>query len=184
MTETFEILAISGSLRRESYNTGLLRAARRRAPDGVDLRIFDLKGIPLFDADLEAEGYPARVQELHAAVGAADALLIASPEYNWGITGVLKNAIDWASRPPGESTLSGKPAAIVGATPGPGGTRLAQLMVRNVLTALVVKILPAPGFYLGGAADKFENGELRDESTAERLDGVVSALVEWSRRFS
>jgi chromate reductase len=180
--EATRILAFSGSLRQASFNTGLLRAAQRIAPDGVDVEIFDLRGIPLFDQDVEDAGDPDRVVELRRAIADADALLIACPEYNGGVTGALKNAIDWASRPPGKSVLPGKPTAIVGATPGAGGTRFAQMMLRHTLGVLSVPTLPSPSFYLAQAHEKFTDGELDDEKTEQFLARVLAALVDWAAR--
>src|SRR5262245_39739521 len=117
-----EVLGIAGSLRRESYNRGLLRAAQEMAPEGMTIRSFELDAIPLYNGDVEAAGDPAPVAQLKEAIRGADALLLATPEYNYGVPGVLKNAVDWASRPPAKSVLSGKPAAIMGASPGMGGT--------------------------------------------------------------
>jgi multimeric flavodoxin WrbA len=115
-------LGIAGSLRRGSYNRGLIRAAVEVAPEGTTVVPFDLSDLPMFNADVEAEGDPAAVAAFKRAISAADALLIATPEYNHCVPGLLKNAIDWASRPARRSVLTGKPVAIMGATPGSGGT--------------------------------------------------------------
>src|SRR5205814_8833807 len=122
---------IAGSLRTGSYNRALLRAAQELAPAGLELLTFDLAPIPLYDGDVEAQGDPEPVGALKTAIRDADALLIVTPEYNYGVPGVLKNAIDWASRPPGQSPLNGKPAALMGATPGMTGTARAQLQIRQ-----------------------------------------------------
>ena len=176
------VLGFAGSLRAGSLNAALLRAAAEVAPPTVTVEIFSLEGIPLFNEDVERGGDPDRVVEWKSAIARADALLVASPEYNFGITGVLKNAIDWASRPPGKSALAGKPTAIVGASPGTGGTRLSQAMVRQVLTALGVPLLPLPLFLLGAASDKFQDGRLTDERSRDLLRRVVSALESWAIR--
>ncbi len=109
------ILGISGSQRKASFNTGLLRAAQTMVPDGVDFQIFDIKGIPFYDGDVEAEGDPATVVALKSAIQNSDAVIFATPEYNWGTSGALKNAIDWASRERSEGSLMGKPVTIIGA---------------------------------------------------------------------
>src|SRR5947207_14536285 len=122
MARVVRVCGIAGSLRKASYNRALLRAAVELAPEAVQITVFDrLRDVPLYDADVEAEGDPEPVVALKTAIRQADALLIATPEYNYGVPGVLKNAVDWASRPPGSSVLEGKPAALMGATPGHGG---------------------------------------------------------------
>lgn len=119
---TINVVAFAGSLRQESYNRALLRAAQESAPESMSIDTFDLSPIPLYNYDVEQQGDPEPVQEFKHAIRKADALLIATPEYQHGIPGVLKNALDWASRPPKQSPLQGKPAAIMGATPGMTGT--------------------------------------------------------------
>ena len=142
----------------------------------------DLASVPLFDEDREAAGELEPVRRFRRAVAAADGLLIASPEYNQSVPGVLKNAIDWLSRPP-EEVLAGKPVAVIGATPGPWGTRLAQKELRHVLTATGSFVLPAPAIYIRGAASLFdENGRLTDPATRERLGRLLAAFAEWIRR--
>src|SRR5690606_28963397 len=126
------VCGIAGSLRQGSYNRALLRAAQELAPPGMEIRVFErLREVPPYDADLEAMGDPEPVRALKQAIAEADALLIATPEYNHGVPGVLKNAIDWASRPPRSSVLSGKPTAIFGASPGVTGTARAQAALRQ-----------------------------------------------------
>ena len=178
------VLGVSGSLRAVSYNSALLRAAIELAPETMTVEIFGLDGLPLYNEDLEKQGDPERVTAWKAAIAAADALLIAGPESNFGISGVLKNAIDWASRPPGKSAIAGKPTALVGASPGPGATRYAQAMTRQILSALVVPILPAPLLMLGQAGDKFQDGRLTDERTREVLGRVLRGLESWARRLA
>src|SRR5256885_15678621 len=129
---SLRVLGIPGSLRAASFNRALLRAAIADAPPGMTIEIFDgLGAVPLYNADVEAQGDPAPVVALKTAIDRADALLIATPEYNYGVPGVLKNAIDWASRPPGACVLDGKPAALMGASPGGTGTARAQLALRQ-----------------------------------------------------
>jgi chromate reductase len=178
------VLGISGSLRSASLNSALLSAAAELLPETMTLEILLLEGVPLFNEDLEAAGDPERVTALKASIAGADALLIACPEYNFGMSGALKNAIDWASRPPGRSVLSGKPTALIGASAGPGGTRMAQAMARQVLSALAVPVLPVPFFLLAAAADKFQDGRLIDERSRTQLSRVLGSLETWARRFA
>jgi chromate reductase len=178
------VLAFAGSLRRASFNRALLQAAIELQPPSMAIEIHDLSALPLFDEDVESSGDPEPVTAWKTAIASADALLIACPEYNFGITGVLKNAIDWGSRPPGKSALMGKPAAIIGASPGLGATRLAQLMTRQILSALAVPVLPMPMFMLGQAADKFQDGRLTDERSRELLRRTLAGLDSWAARFA
>ena len=179
------VLGLAGSLRRASYNRGLLRAARDLAPDDMTIEIWDRVGeIPFYDADLEARGDPAPVADLKAAIAAADALLVATPEYNYGIPGVLKNAIDWASRPAGKSPLKGKPAAIMGATPGQTGTARAQLALRQAFVFTETFALLRPEVLVNRAGEKFDaDGELTDEKTREFVRSLLQALAEWTIRL-
>jgi chromate reductase len=136
------VLGISGSLRRDSYNSGLLRAAADLLPSGVELELFDgLKAIPPYDADDDLEPTPAAVADLRAAIERADAILIATPEYNGSISGVLKNALDWASRPARESVLRNKPVAVMGATTGMFGAVWAQAETRKVLSTIGARVI-------------------------------------------
>ena len=182
--ERLRVLAFSGSLRAASLNTALLRAAVELAPDTMTIEIFGLDRLPLYDEDLEKSGDPEGVAAWKAAIAAADALLIACPEYNFGISGVLKNAIDWASRPPGRSSILGKPTAIIGASPGSGATRLAQAMTRQILSALAVPVMPLPFFQLGQAGDKVQDGVVTDERTRELLTRVLRGIETWTRRLA
>jgi chromate reductase, NAD(P)H dehydrogenase (quinone) len=131
MDRKLHVLGFAGSLRQDSYNRSLLCAAQELVPDGMTLRTFDLAPLPLHNADVDAQGAPKPVAEFRAAIRDADAWLIATPEYNHSVPGVLKNAIDWASRPPGQSALIGKPAALMGASPGMTGTARAQPQLRE-----------------------------------------------------
>ena len=170
------ILGIAGSLREGSYNRSLLRAARELLPESVELVELDLRSLPLYDGDVEAAGDPESVVALKEAIRDADALLIATPEYNRGTSGVLKNAIDWASRPPFGSPLTRKPAAIVGASTGMSGTRRAQQQVRDALSFPGAKVLE-DSVAVPDAYEKFEDGELADEATRAGLQDLVEALV-------
>ena len=182
---TLRVLGIAGSLRRGSYNRALLRAAVDLAPDGMRIEVWDrLREIPPFNADVEAEGDPEPVADLKRAITAAHALLIVTPEYNYGVPGVLKNAIDWASRPPGESPLGGKPAGILGATPGQTGTARAQLALRQSFVFTNTPVLLRPEVLVNKAGEKFdEEGRLTDEKTREYVRKLLEALAEWADRF-
>jgi chromate reductase len=172
------ILAISGSLRERSYNRALLRAARELAPEGVEFEEFDLSPIPFYDGDVEAAGDPAAVVALRAAVAEADAVLIATPEYNRGTSGVLKNAIDWLSRPALASVLRWKPVAVIGASTGRGGTRRAQQQVRDALLFPGAIVLEEPEVALPVAWEHFdEDGRLMDERTRDSIRALLEALV-------
>jgi chromate reductase len=144
---------------------------------------FELRDIPMFDADMEADGDPTAVIALKRAIGEADALLIATPEYNHCVPGVLKNAIDWASRPARASVLSGRPVAVMGASPGRGGTARAQAQLRDGLTYTGSLVLPLPELLVPLAGDKFdERGDLIDEATRTEIRDVLIALAAWTRR--
>ena len=179
---TTKVLALAGSLRHDSYNRALLEAAAGLALDGLSIDVYDgLGSIPLFDEDLEhPHRMPPGVVRLRRAVARSDALLIATPEYNQSVPGVLKNAIDWLSRSePGEG-LSGLPVAITGATTGPWGTRLAQSELRHILFATGAAVLPAPALYVRKAASVFaETGTLADAATRRSLEALLSAFAEW-----
>lgn len=161
------ILAIAGSLRAGSYNRALLEAARELAPEGMEIRVWDrLRDLPHYDADLDTdERRPEAVVELKRAIGEADGLLFATPEYNYSVPGVLKNAIDWASRPGYKSELAGKPAALMGASASAVGTARGQAHLREVLYATLARVLPHPGVLVNGAPAKFAGGRLADEAT-------------------
>jgi chromate reductase len=172
------ILGIAGSLREASYNRALLRAARELLTQGVELREFDPGGLPFYDADVEAAGDPEPVVAFKEAIRDADALLIATPEYNRGVPGVLKNAIDWASRPPLASPLAGKPVAIVGASTGRGGTARAQEQLNAALEYSRATVLEQPEVLVPEAFMRFdEHGELVDESVRADLAELLDALV-------
>lgn len=177
------ILGISGSLRSASLNSAALRACADVLPPGVTLSTFDLSPIPLYNEDVRAQGLPDAVQQLREQIRAADALLIATPEYNYSIPGVLKNAIDWASRPP-EQPFSGKPVALMGATPGGLGTSRAQYHLRQVFVYLNAHLLNQPEVFISAAPSKFDaQGKLTDTATAEHLGKLLTALADWARRL-
>jgi chromate reductase, NAD(P)H dehydrogenase (quinone) len=183
MIEQVRILGIAGSLRTGSYNKGILNAATQLVPDGAMIEIFDIDGLPGFSQDLEKEP-PAKVTEFKQRIREADAVLFATPEYNYSIPGVLKNAIDWASRPYGDSAWSGKPAAIMGASIGGIATARAQYHLRQVMVFLDMFPLNQPEVMVGNCADKFDgDGNLTDESTRDHIRKQLHALVEWTNRL-
>lgn len=171
------VLGITGSLRRDSYNHALLREAAERLPAGAELVEFEhLREIPPYDADLEGEA-PAAVAELRQAMREADAVLIATPEYNHSIPGVLKNALDWASRPAGKSALTGKPAAVVGASTGMFGAVWAQAETRKVLSALGGRVVEEE-LPVAHAADLFRDGHLDlSPDQSHQLEEILATLV-------
>lgn len=176
------ILGISGSLRKDSFNTAALRACTGVLPPGVTMSIFDIAPIPLYNEDLRAQGLPEPVQQLREQIRAADALVIATPEYNYSVPGVLKNAIDWASRPP-EQPFDGKPIALIGATPGGLGTSRAQYHLRQVFVYLNGQVLNRPEVFISGAPHKFDaDGRLTDAATSENLGKMLAALVDRAKR--
>jgi chromate reductase, NAD(P)H dehydrogenase (quinone) len=177
-----KIFGIAGSLRKGSLNRALLNAAIEVAPKGVAIRIFErLAEIPPYNADVEAAGDPEPVVALKNAIREADALLVASPEYNYGVPGILKNAIDWASRPPDASVLNGKPAAIMGATPGMTGTARAQLALRQAFVFTNTLALLDPEVLVARAHEKIDpEGRLKDETTRHFIRQLLEALVNWT----
>lgn len=184
-TSDFVILGICGSLRRGSFNRGLLRAASALVPDGARLEIVEVGDLPLFSEDLEAQGDPPPVTALKERIRAAAAVLIAVPEYNWGVAGPLKNAIDWAARPVATNALKQKPVALVGASTGPWGTTRAQAQLRQTLAYTDSLALPQPNVFVPMAREKFDtDGNLTDERTREALRALLSALVAWARRVA
>ena len=178
------VLAISGSLRKASFNTGLLRAAREIAHDGMEINIFDIRDLPFYDGDVEAQGDPAPVIALKSAVRDADSVLFATPEYNWGTSGVLKNAIDWASRDREEGSLMGKPATIIGAG-GRAGTARAQMQLLETLGETGSVVMVKPGVHIQAfAPGTFDSeGNLIDEATKEALRRHLDEFMNWSARL-
>ncbi len=181
---TVNILGFAGSLREKSYNRAALRAAQKLLPEDARLDIFDLSSIPLFNEEQEKTP-PAAVSDLKRSIRAADAILIATPEYNYSIPGVLKNAIDWASRPYGDSAWSGKPVAILGASVGKLGTARAQYHLRQIFVFLDMHPLNQPEVMIGPAGDAFDAaGELKDEKTRELMRKQLKALVAWTQALT
>ena len=176
----YHIVGIAGSLRQGSYNRALLGAARELAPPALEISIHDLAGIPLFSEDVERAGIPPAVTRLREAVKEASGLLVATPEYNHGVPGVMKNAIDWLSRPPGRHVLNGKPAAILGASPGLTGTARAQSQLRQSLVFTNTLVMLQPEALIAGAHDKFDaGGRLTDATTREFLGQFLEAFAHW-----
>lgn len=177
MTKT--ILGLSGSLRRASFNAGLLRAAADLAPDGTTIEIGEIHHVPLYDADDEAaNGLPASVQRLQAQLGAADGLLLVTPEYNNGIPGVFKNVIDWMSRGPGLKMFVGKPVALIGASPGGFGTTQAQTHWLQVLRTLRTQPWFEGRMMVSHASKLFDqDGNLTDDATRETLGDFVKGFT-------
>jgi chromate reductase len=183
MNKPVRILGIAGSLRRGSYNRAALRAATKLLPEGATLDLFELDGIPGFNQDDE-QNPPEKVVQLKRRVREADAILFVTPEYNYSVPGVLKNAIDWASRPYGESAWSGKPAAIMGASIGAIGTARAQYHLRQMMVFLNMFPVNQPEVMFGNAADRFDaEGNLTDETTKDYIRKLLQALAEWTARI-
>jgi len=174
-----KILGIPGSLRRASLNRALLVAAQELAPKEVEFGIVDLHAIPMFNADLDDESQLVAIETFKQSIADADAVLIATPEFNYGIPGVLKNAIDWASRPAYRSVFAGKPVAVISASPSTMGGVRAQAHLKLVLLGMASEVFPYPEFVVAQAHQKFEEGRLVDESTQEHLAELLTSLVLW-----
>ena len=176
-----DVLAVAGSLRRASYNRAVLCAVAELAPPSLSINPFDLD-LPLYNGDLEPSP-PARIVELRARIRAAGAILFATPEYNYSISGVLKNAIDWGSQPFGANAWDGKPAAILGASISSIGTARAQLHLRQVLASLNVHVMTGPELLIGRAAEKFDrDGNLTDAAVRQKLESFLQAFASWIPR--
>ena len=183
MSKTFRILGIAGSLRRESYNRAALRAATQLVPEGATIEIFELDGIPGFNQD-EEQNPPPKVVELKSQIREADAILFVTPEYNYSAPGVLKNAIDWASRPYGDSAWNGKPAAIMGASIGAIGTARAQYHLRQMMVFLNMFPVNQPEVMIGNAQERFDaQVNLTDDATKDFIRQLLQNLVEWTQRI-
>lgn len=183
MSQSIRILGIAGSLRRQSYNRAALRAAGQLLPADATLESFELDGIPGFNQDEERDP-PAKVVELKKRIREADAILFVTPEYNYSVPGVLKNAIDWASRPYGDSAWNGKPVAVMGASIGNIGTARAQYHLRQSLVFLNMYPVQQPEVMIGNAAERFDAaGNLTDDPTKEHIRRLLQSLVDWTRRI-
>ena len=177
------LLGVSGSLRRGSYNTALLRAAKALGPQDVGLEIFDLSDLPMYNGDLEAGGDPDPVSDLKRAIREADGVVFASPEYNHSFSGVIKNAIDWASRDRGPGSLMGKPVTMVGAG-GMSGTAQAQMHLENVLSETGSLVMTKPGVLIASPWDRFDaDGRLADEGTRGVIADHMRKFRDWVLAF-
>jgi len=182
-SQTIKVLGFAGSLRAKSFNKALLAAAGRSMPEGMILETFDLAPIPLFNEDVREQGFPLAVEALRQKIAAADAVLIAMPEYNFSIAGVLKNTIDWVSRPP-EQPFKDKPVAIMGATVGVWGTIRGQYHLRQVLGCLDAHVLHKPEIMVAQANTKIdEEGRLKDQTALDLLKTQMAALKAWTLRL-
>jgi chromate reductase, NAD(P)H dehydrogenase (quinone) len=183
MGKKIKILGFAGSLRKQSYNRALLRAALELVPEGAELEIFDLEGIPLFNQDKEND-YPEKVKEFKAKIRAADAILIATPEYNYSIPGVLKNAIDCASRPYGDNAFNGKPVAVMGASVGMLGTARAQYDLRRSFVFLNMVPLNQPEVMVPFVQEKVDQaGNVSDSKTRKKIGELLDALLAWTLKL-
>lgn len=177
------ILGVAGSLREHSYNRGLLRAARELGADeGIEVEIFEIDAIPPYNQDDEGD-MPAVVRDFKSRIKQADALLLVTPEYNYSVSGVLKNAIDWASRPYGDNSFDEKPVGIMGATIGMLGTARAQYHLRQMLVYVNAYPLNQPEVMVPAAADKFKDGKLVDAHTRQKVREQLLALAAWAKRL-
>ena len=176
MAKGIKILGIAGSVRKASFNKSALRAAQKLVPDGASIEIFDIDGLPGFNQD-EEKNPPAKVTELKAKIRAADAILFVTPEYNYSIPGVLKNAIDWASRPYGDSAWNGKPVAVMGASVGVIGTARAQYHLRQVFVFLDMHAVNQPEVMINASKSFDEQGNLTDPQTKDLIGKLLSNLV-------
>ena len=178
------VLGFAGSLRKASLNRALLRAAVELAPPGMELTTFDLDDVPLYNGDVEAAGDPPGVAAFKQAIASADAVLMVTPEYNHGVPGVMKNAVDWASRPPRGAVLSGKPVGVIGASPGATGTARGQSQLRQAFEFTNSYCMPQPEILVFRAGDKFDaEGKLTDEPTRTFLGKYLEALMVWALKF-
>ncbi|HKG86313.1 MAG TPA: NAD(P)H-dependent oxidoreductase [Beijerinckiaceae bacterium] len=177
------VIGISGSLRKGSFNTAALRAAQGLAPEGMTIERAEIGDLPLYNDDVRAAGFPPPAERLRAQIAAADAVLLVTPEYNYSISGVLKNAIDWASRPPSQP-FEAKPVAIMGASPGLFGSARAQYHLRQMLIFLNAMPVNRPEVMIGQAQNKFDaDGNLTDEPTREFIRKLLVALRDWTERL-
>jgi chromate reductase len=179
-----KVLGVAGSLRGGSLNRALLRAAVERAPPGMKIETYDLIDVPLYNGDVEAAGDPPEVASFKAAIRAADAVLFVTPEYNHGVSGVMKNAVDWASRPARDAALNGKPVGIIGASPGQTGTARGQSQLRQAFEFTNSFCMPQPEILVFRAGEKFDaDGKLTDAKTVEFLGKYLEALRVWTLKF-
>lgn len=184
MEKTLKVIGFAGSLRSGSYNKALLHAATDLLPGDLELEIFDLDGIPGFNQDIEVD-MPIKVKDFKSKIREADAILIATPEYNYSVPGVLKNAIDWASRPYGDNAFNEKPVAIMSASIGMLGGARAQYHLRQMFVFLNMYPINGPEVMVTFAQDKFDaDGKLIDENTKKFVSQLLQNLANWTRRLS
>ena len=176
MAESIKLIGFCGSLRKDSFNRMALNAFVERLPAGVSLSTVEIGDWPLYDADLQAKGFPDKVQAAQKAILAADGVVFASPEYNYSVSGVLKNAIDWLSRTTPQP-FAGKPMAVFGASGGPLGTARAQYHLRQIMVFLDGRFVNKPEVMIGAAPSKFANGKFTDEVGAKLLADLGAALA-------
>ena len=180
MAAPFSVAAFAGSLRKDSYNRRLARAVRELAPPSLAVTIEEIDAIPLYNLDVERAAFPEGVTRLKEALRAADGTLIVTPEYNFSVPGVLKNVIDWISRPPGDSALRGKPVGVLGASPGAVGTARAQMHLRAIFANLNAIVMPQPAVVIAHAQEKFDAaGRLTDEPTRTHIRTYLEAFARW-----
>jgi chromate reductase len=178
-----KVIGISGSLRKGSFNSAALRAAQALAPEGMTIERAEIGDLPLYNEDVKAAGFPPPAERLRSQLTAANAVLLVTPEYNYSVSGVLKNAIDWASRPPNQP-FDGKPVAVMGASPGLFGTARAQYHLRQMMVFLNAFIVNRPEVMIGQAASKFDqDGNLTDEQTREFIRKLLVSLRDWAERL-
>jgi len=183
MKKIVKILGFAGSLRKDSFNKALLHAALELLPEDAELEIFDLEGIPPFNQDLE-ENMPRKVKEFKKKIRSADAILIATPEYNYSVPGVLKNAVDWASRPYGDNSFEDKPVAIMSASDGMLGGARAQYHLRQTLVSLNMHPINRPEVIVASADEKIdEKGRVTDEKTRKKIRSLLGNLIDWTRKL-
>ena len=179
----YNIVAVAGSLRAKSYNRALIRAAQELAPEGMTIEPLEIGELPFYNADVEAKGDPPAVTRFKTALGNADGILIATPEYNDGVPAVLSNAIDWASRLSGRSPIAGKPVAIMGASPSQVGTARAQAHLRQILGHVHARVLPPPELLVARAHERFDDRQrLTDDATRKVLEDLLKRFSRWIAR--
>ena len=179
---TVRVVGIAGALRRASFNAATLRTAQALAPPGMTIEIFDIAAIPLYNEDVREQGFPGPVEALRTRIRGADGLLIVTPEYNYSIPGVLKNAIDWASRPP-DQPFDGKPIGLMGASVGIHGTSRAQYHLRQCFVFLNGLVMNRPEVMIPAAQTKFDaDGRLTDQTTRDFITAHLAAFKDWVLR--
>jgi chromate reductase len=178
-----KVLGISGSLRKGSFNTALLRTAIELAPKELEFTVAEIGDLPLYNEDLRAQDLPAPVQKLRDQIAAADGILVATPEYNFSVSGVLKNAIDWASRPPNQP-FAGKPMAIMGASGGMSGTMRAQYHLRQIAVFVDLHVMNKPEVFVRNGAKMFTDGKLTDDATRKVVQDHMTAFAAWITRVT